>query len=74
MCGVAITGIGHEPLGPQTEAVVGTLDHTPLRCHLGLTDRSLRESSVIRHCRVEAEVAEPAIGQVQVHFIAQSPF
>jgi len=34
----------------------------------------LGEGRVVRHVAVEAEPTEPAIGQVQMHFLAESPF
>jgi hypothetical protein len=34
----------------------------------------LGEGRVVRHLAVEAEPAEPAVGEVQVHLLAQPPF
>ena len=34
----------------------------------------LGEGRVVRHLTVEAEPAEPAVGEVQVHLLAQPPF
>src|ERR1700730_6284880 len=34
----------------------------------------LREGRVVRHLAIEAEPAEPTVGEVQVHLLAQPPF
>ena len=34
----------------------------------------LGEGRVVRHFAIEAEPAEPAVGEVQVHLLAQPPF
>ncbi len=34
----------------------------------------LGEGRVVRHLAIEAELVEPAVGEVQVHLLAQPPF
>ena len=69
---VAVTAITNQPLGPQTEAVMSTLDHPALCSHLGLTDRG-RRLDADDHRMIEVDQIVGAVSKVRAVAMRRRP-